>query len=131
MTVIDAMLDMYSMNVLAILLCFLISCVLYTFSRTYWKLRHIPGPFWARVTNLQRVSWVRSRRAHEIHMNLHDEYGDCVRFGPNMVSISDPTAIATIYPMRPGFPKVRSRRLIACRGGNMVHLADRRVHHLE
>ena len=125
------MFDMYSMNVLALLLLFLVSCVLYTILRSYRKLRHIPGPFWARLTNLQRVSWVRSRRAHEIHMNLHVKYGDCVRFGPNMVSVSDPAAIATVYPMRSGFPKVRSRRPISCRGRNVVHIADRSVHRLE
>ncbi|KAB8073082.1 cytochrome P450 [Aspergillus leporis] len=32
-------------------------------------------------------------------------YGPVVRFGPNIVSVSDPRAIPTIYPSRPGFPK--------------------------
>ena len=74
--------------------------------RTYYRLQDVPGPFWARVTNLQRVWWVRTKRAHRIHLALHDEYGECVRFGPAMVSISDPAAIAVVYPIRPGFPKV-------------------------
>jgi hypothetical protein len=71
------------------------------------KLRGIPGPSWARVTNLPRVGWVRTGRSHEIHQNQHRKYGDVVRFGPNMVSAADPAYIAIIYPMRPGFPKVR------------------------
>ncbi|MCJ1468060.1 hypothetical protein MMC07_006686 [Pseudocyphellaria aurata] len=82
--------------------------------RSFWRLKSIPGPFWAGLTNLSRVQWVRSRRAHEIHMNLHDQYGDCVRFGPNMVSIADPEAIPTVYPMRPGFVK-RGETLPGCR----------------
>lgn len=123
--------DMYSANIFAVLPFLLVLCVIYTFSRTYWKLRHIPGPFWARVTNLQRVSWVRSRRAHEIHMKLHIKHGDCVRFGPNMVSISDPAAIATVYPMRPGFQKVRARQLNISSGCKDVYRADSCIRRLE
>ncbi|KAL8722234.1 MAG: hypothetical protein Q9181_007531 [Wetmoreana brouardii] len=96
---------MYSSPGTASCLSLLLSYLCYRLFRTYRRLKHIPGPFWARFTNLQRVSWVRSKRAHEIHTGLHHKYGDCVRFGPNMVSISDPAAIAAVYPMRPGFPK--------------------------
>ena len=74
--------------------------------RVYWQLRHIPGPFWAKFTNLQRVAWVRTGRAHEIHQAVHDKYGEVVRFGPNMISLSNPAWIPTVYPIRPGFPKV-------------------------
>lgn len=73
---------------------------------TYWRLKNIPGPFWARFTNFQRVLWVNTGRAHEIHQAVHRKYGNLVRFGPNMVSIADPAAIPTVYPTRPGFPKV-------------------------
>ncbi|KAF2204386.1 putative cytochrome P450 oxidoreductase [Delitschia confertaspora ATCC 74209] len=72
---------------------------------TYWRLSHIPGPFWAKITNFQRVYWVKTKRAHRIHYDLHDKYGEFVRFGPNMVSISDPAAIPIVYPMRAGIPK--------------------------
>lgn len=97
---------MYTSTSIGIALSLLLTYLFYHIFQTYWRLRFVPGPFWARFTNLQRVLWVQSRRAHEIHMDQHEMYGDCVRFGPNMVSISDPAAIATIYPMRPGFPKV-------------------------
>nr|AFD18257.1 R2 [Sarocladium strictum] len=73
--------------------------------RIYWRLRYIPGPFWAKFTDVQRVFWVQTQRAHEIHRDAHGKYGDIVRFGPNMVSVADPAWIKTIYPMRPGFPK--------------------------
>ncbi|EAQ84780.1 hypothetical protein CHGG_08794 [Chaetomium globosum CBS 148.51] len=74
-------------------------------SRVYYRLRHFPGPFVARFTNLQRVSWVQTARSHEIHAQMHKRYGDFVRMGPNMVSISDPNLIPAVYPIRPGVPK--------------------------
>lgn len=74
--------------------------------RVYRRLRHIPGPFWAKFTDLQRVLWVQTQRAHEIHQAAHEKYGDVVRFGPNMVSLADPDWIETLYSMRRGFPKV-------------------------
>ena len=80
--------------------------LLLRFVTSYLRLRQVPGPFLAAWTNLPRVSWALSKRAHEIHIELHEKYGDLVRFGPNMVSISDPREIPTLYPMRPGFVKV-------------------------
>lgn len=77
--------------------------------RTWWSLRHIPGPFLASITNFQRVWWVKTGRAHLYHQAVHAKYGDIVRIGPHMVSISNPEAIPTVYPIRPGFPKVHVR----------------------
>lgn len=73
--------------------------------RVYWRLKHVPGPFLAKFTNVQRVLWVKTRRAHEIHQAVHDKYGEVVQFGPNMVSLANPAWIPTVYPIRPGFPK--------------------------
>lgn len=74
--------------------------------RTWWRLRQIPGPLPAKITNFQRMGWVGTKRAHLILQDMHEKYGDVVRIGPNMVSFSNPEAIPTVYPMRPGFPKV-------------------------
>jgi hypothetical protein len=82
---------------------------LYIFSRvlwTSWSIRCIPGPFWARFTNLQRLYWVKTGKAHDIHYKLHEKYGKFVRIGPNVISISDPAALTTVYPTRMGVPKV-------------------------
>ncbi len=74
--------------------------------RTYWRLRHIPGPFWATFTNLQRVLWVKTKQAHLFHQHVHEQYGPVVRIGPNMVIFDDPDAIPIVHTMRRGFPKV-------------------------
>ncbi|KAF2205452.1 pisatin demethylase [Delitschia confertaspora ATCC 74209] len=73
--------------------------------RSYLRLRHIPGPFLASITNLPRVQWVRSNKAHDIHVALHRKYGKIVRFGPDMVSVQDPREIAKIYNYAGTFPK--------------------------
>ncbi|KAL4932528.1 cytochrome P450 [Aspergillus undulatus] len=86
---------------LALLLCYAAIHLI----RVYWALLHIPGPFWARFTNLQRVSWVTNGRAHEIQQSMHKKYGEVVRFGPNMVSLSIPAGIPIVYPTRMGVPK--------------------------
>ncbi|KAJ9489106.1 hypothetical protein VN97_g4168 [Penicillium thymicola] len=87
-------------------------CLLSNVLTIYWRLRDVPGPLWARVTNLQRVLWVKTGRAHVIHKEMHDKYGSFVRFGPNAVSVSDPDAITTLYPMRMGFVKVTNRSFL-------------------
>ena len=76
--------------------------------RTWWRLRHIPGPFLAKFTNLQRVWWVKTKRADLIHKRLHEQYGEVVRMGPNMVSFSNPAAVPVVYPFGPGMQKVCS-----------------------
>jgi hypothetical protein len=93
----------------ATILITILTVLFYTFRalRTYLKLSHIPGPFATGFSNIPRVSWVLSKCAHDIHIGLHEQYGDLVRFGPNMVSVANPAAIPTIYPLRAGFVKVR------------------------
>ncbi|KAL3255192.1 hypothetical protein ABHI18_008399 [Aspergillus niger] len=85
--------------------CLALTLAILQLFRTWWSLRHIPGPFLASITNLPRVWWVKTGRAHLYHQALHKKYGDVVRLGPRMVSFSNPEAIPTVYPIRPGFPK--------------------------
>ena len=83
-----------------------ITVVLVRLGWTWWRLKHIPGPFPACITDLHRMSWVPTARAHLILQDAHRKYGEVVRIGPNMVSFSNPEAIPAVYPMRPGIPKV-------------------------
>ena len=77
------------------------------FLQSYAKLRHVPGPFLASLTNFPRLCWVLSNRAHDIHISHHRKYGKLVRFGPNMVSVGDPAEIPNIYGFNGKFVKVR------------------------
>lgn len=58
------------------------------------------------LTNLYRTSWVPTTRAHLILQDAHRKYGEVVRIGSNVASFSNPEAIPTVYPVRPGVPKV-------------------------
>lgn len=93
-----------------------VGSLLFLFSRIvycYYRLRHIPGPFWAAWTNIPRAFWVQSGHAHLIHKRLHEQYGPLVRVGPEAVSVDAPEAIPIIYPTKPGFVKVREIDMIS------------------
>ena len=72
---------------------------------SYLSLSHIPGPWLGHLTNLPRTRWVLSNAAHTTHIALHETYGPLVRFGPNMVSVSDPREIPTLYSFTKTFRK--------------------------
>ncbi|KAL8653735.1 MAG: hypothetical protein Q9210_001922 [Variospora velana] len=71
----------------------------------YLRLRHIPGPFSAALTNLVRRLWVLAGDLHQKHTDLHRHYGTVVRVGPNAVLISQPKAIDSIYGFKTRFLK--------------------------
>ena len=80
---------------------------------SYLRLRCIPGPFFASLTNLPRLLWVRNGDAHDTHIALHRKYGHLVRFGPNMISVSDPAEIQNIYSFNGKFPKSNFYRALS------------------
>lgn len=72
------------------------------------RLRKIPGPFLASLTNISRAYWVWARHAHETHVSLHQKYGKLVRIGPNMVSVSNALEVNQIYKTRDPLIKASS-----------------------
>lgn len=74
--------------------------------RSYMRLRHIPGPRLAALSNFVRRSWVKTGDAHEIHSKLHRQYGTVVRVGPNAVMVSQPEAVNKIYGFKIRLEKV-------------------------
>ncbi|KAL1867101.1 hypothetical protein Daus18300_006500 [Diaporthe australafricana] len=68
-------------------------------------LRDIPGPFLAKFTNVWRL--IDHYRATQIptQRRLHAELGTAVRIGPNVVSLSDPSLLKTVYSTRGDFLK--------------------------
>lgn len=89
-----------------LLLCSTVLLVaIYHIGWTYAKLRHVPGPFLAKFTDLWRLLVVWRRDSHDTYLKLHKQYGDLVRLGPNNVSISKPDLIPSIYGIGKGFIK--------------------------
>lgn len=68
-------------------------------------LRHVPGPFIARITPLWL--WYISYTGVECRTvaALHEKYGPVVRIAPNEVDVADGTAIYPIYIKNGGFLK--------------------------
>jgi cytochrome P450 len=60
-------------------------------------LSRIPGPLSARFSRLWMVQHSMAGDMHTTMIALHKKHGKLVRTAPNEVSISDPTAIKTIY----------------------------------
>ncbi|KAJ5240002.1 Cytochrome P450 [Penicillium chermesinum] len=65
----------------------------------------IPGPFWAKFSNLWRFIDVAHGHAEETLCKLHVEHGDYVRVGPNAVSVRNLDALKTIYGINQGYQK--------------------------
>ncbi|KAJ5353128.1 cytochrome P450 pisatin demethylase [Penicillium brevicompactum] len=57
----------------------------------------IPGPILARFTNVWYLWQMKRGDFHHTNIRLHQENGSIVRIAPNYYSISDPSAIKTIY----------------------------------
>ncbi|KAF4547698.1 Cytochrome P450-like protein 6 [Elsinoe fawcettii] len=84
----------------------LVLCVGYVIRNKYsGGLNSVPGPFLASCTNWWRLFVVWGRRPDLAHIGLHGKYGSVVRIGPRTVSVSDPSALKTIYALNAGFIK--------------------------
>ncbi|KAF2208661.1 hypothetical protein CERZMDRAFT_48729 [Cercospora zeae-maydis SCOH1-5] len=77
--------------------------------RQYWRLRRIPGPWQAKLTNfwLARKFW-SGELFDTIARDLDERYGPVVAYGPNRVLFNDAAAINIIYNTRTAFPKAIS-----------------------
>lgn len=65
----------------------------------------IPGPLYARASNLWRlISMYNGRQPDDIRA-LHAKYGKIVRIGPNIVSITDPAMVEQAFGLRNDFTK--------------------------
>jgi hypothetical protein len=83
-------------------------CGLVLIRKQYLRLNHIRGPLWARWTNLGLI-WqfrVKKRNFRDIALELEGTYGPVVRYGPNRVLFSDPSATQIIYGTSKVFEKV-------------------------
>lgn len=69
-------------------------------------LNHIPGPFFASFTDFYRLSVARGYRPERWHIQLHAQYGDLVRIGPQTVLCSSNQGAKKIYALNAGFVKV-------------------------
>lgn len=68
--------------------------------------RSVPGPFFAKLTNLWRFIDVAKGRPEVTLYRLHKKHGDYVRLGPNVVSVRNIEVLKEIYGINKGYQKV-------------------------
>lgn len=88
-------------SALAILLFFYIFSSLVTSG-----LQDIPGPVFAKFSNLWRLVETWKGHYERVVQDLHRRHGNVVRVGPNVVSLADPDVIESIYGVKTDLPKV-------------------------
>ncbi|KAI9875760.1 MAG: hypothetical protein M1830_008016, partial [Pleopsidium flavum] len=96
----------------------LVSSLLWTYYNS--PLKDIPGPFFAKFTNLWRFFDVWGGRAELTQRMLHQKHGSAVRLGPNTVSLSDPRLIKTIYPIRGEYLKSEFYKVNDVKSGQAI-----------
>lgn len=87
-------------SALAILLFFYIFSSLVTSG-----LQDIPGPVFAKFSNLWRLVETWKGHYERVVQDLHRRHGNVVRVGPNVVSLADPDVIESIYGVKADLPK--------------------------
>lgn len=75
-------------------------------NKFYKGLNRYPGHWLAGYTNWWRFFDACNRSPEQTHIRLHQEHGDVVRLGPNVLSFADPKALKVIYGLNKGFTKV-------------------------
>lgn len=63
-------------------------------------LRHVPGPFWARASDIPSWYYTARGKRHILLWQLIQIYGKRIRVAPNLVIFCDPEAHAAIYGMK-------------------------------
>ncbi|KAK7973069.1 pisatin demethylase [Apiospora saccharicola] len=96
-----------------------------TFS-SWYRLKHIPGPWYAGLTSAW-VGWVAySGKAHAVYLDLSDKYGSLARIGPNALTTSDPELVKRMSSTKQAYGKsewVDGHRLNPYHG-NMFMIRD-------
>ncbi|GKZ29260.1 hypothetical protein AbraIFM66950_004066 [Aspergillus brasiliensis] len=85
----------------------LLTCLIIHLTRNYFTpgVSRIPGPFLAKLTNIWRFVDVARGKAEITHYKLHQEHGEYVRLGPNVVSVWNVEALKVIYGINRGYKK--------------------------
>ncbi|KAI1130051.1 cytochrome P450 [Nemania abortiva] len=83
------------------LLCYIVSAAV-----AWYKLRHIPGPFFASFSYIWTSRAAFSGHIHSIMAAAHSKYGETMRIGPDAIVVSDAETLLRINSARS--PYVRS-----------------------
>lgn len=100
-----AVLSPWQLMAVVVVLWTFVQIILILRTRYRPGLRNIPGPFLAKISNLDRLRSCANGQQMTYHLQLHDKYGPFVRIGPNHVSFSDASLIPQVYSITSKFYK--------------------------
>ncbi|KAK6189218.1 hypothetical protein LQW54_013500 [Pestalotiopsis sp. IQ-011] len=86
------------------LAAFLFALYVYAF-RSWYRLRHVPGPFLASISGAWMVKKALSGRFHEHLKDVSEKYGSLVRIGPNELLSTDPEVLRMMSAARSPYTK--------------------------
>ncbi|KAL2273789.1 hypothetical protein FJTKL_04106 [Diaporthe vaccinii] len=92
-------------------------------------LSRIPGPFWAKVSEIRLLLGALGDDANRDFVSLHKKYGKVVRIGPKTLSVTDPAAFREIY--KAGNRYIKSESVGILKAGRPFDLPgerDERIH---
>ncbi|KAI3328553.1 pisatin demethylase [Ustulina deusta] len=72
---------------------------------TWYRLRHIPGPFLAKFSYLWLALTAHGARQYYVHRDLCKRYGPLVRVGPNELTTDDPEILRRAGAVRGSYGK--------------------------
>lgn len=87
-----------------ILLVVITLFLLYSYSAP--GISSVPGPFLAKISHVWRFINVAQGHAEATLCKLHQQYGEYVRIGPNVVSISNLETLKVVYGINARYRKV-------------------------
>ncbi|KAI7553511.1 cytochrome P450 monooxygenase-like protein [Hortaea werneckii] len=92
-------------------------------------LNKVPGPWYARWTNIPlKLAVVGGRRIHYVH-ELHEKYGPYVRISPNEIAVNDPKGFKQIHSIGSGFTKAEwYLRFVEVDRLGVFAMTDQRAH---
>ncbi|KAF4345524.1 cytochrome P450 monooxygenase [Fusarium beomiforme] len=87
------------------LICLLSVWLLGTTFRSWYRLRHVPGPWFAGLSYMWNGWIAYSGKQHKVFVNLDKKYGSLVRIGPEVLLTSDVELIKRISATKSSYGK--------------------------
>ncbi|KAI0413510.1 pisatin demethylase [Xylaria grammica] len=72
---------------------------------TWYRLRHVPGPFLAKFSYVWLARTAQGARLYYVHRDLCRKYGPLVRVGPNELTTDDPEILRRMANVRGSYGK--------------------------
>lgn len=88
---------------LPILIGFLFFCLVFSYARAWYRLRHIPGPLTARFSYAWMFRIALTGKQSQLYSAVNEKYGSLARIGPNDLITSSPELIRRMSSARSAY----------------------------